>query len=52
LPTEWTLVTRDLFADCGDFTLNGLGLVSIDGQYALFDRILLGRTQADFDAAR
>ena len=43
LPTGWKLVTRDLFQDFGEFNLTGWGLGSIDGQYALFDRILLAR---------
>jgi hypothetical protein len=51
LPGQWTVVTRDLFADFGEFTLTGLGLAAIDGESALFDHIVLGRTQADVDAA-
>ncbi|MES1213380.1 MAG: hypothetical protein ABUL64_02230 [Singulisphaera sp.] len=49
LPSEWVVVTRDLFADFGEFTLTGLGLAPIDGEYALFDHIYLGRTLRDFD---
>ena len=49
VPTEWKLVTRDLFEDFGEFNFTGLGLAMIDGKYALFDRILLGRTAADFE---
>ncbi len=50
LPEGWTLVTRDLYADFGEFTLTGLALSPIDGDYALFDHIYLGRHAADFSA--
>jgi hypothetical protein len=49
LPTGWTLVTRDLFADFGEFNFTGLTLSMMDGQYVLFDRILLGRVVTDFE---
>ncbi len=49
LPTGWTLVTRDLFEDFGEFNFTGLAFSMIDGQYVLFDRILLGRAMTDFD---
>ena len=49
LPGEWTVVTRDLFADFGEFTLNGLAFSPLDGEYALFDHIYLGRATADLD---
>lgn len=48
LPTEWTVVTRDLFADFGAFQLDGLALVAGDGEFALFDHIYLGRSEDDF----
>ncbi len=48
-PTQWTLVTRDLFADFGEFTLTGIGAIYLDGKSALFDHIYLGRSIADFD---
>jgi hypothetical protein len=51
LPDGWTLVTRDLYADFGEFTLSGLALSPIDGDYALFDHIYLARQQSDFSAA-
>jgi|GEM_PF-223631 len=51
LPEEWVVVTRDLFADNGEFTLNGLALSAVDGEFALFDHIYLGRTLRDFDLA-
>ena len=42
LPGEWVVVTRDLYADNGDFTLNGLALSPVDGEFALFDHIYPG----------
>jgi hypothetical protein len=51
LPEGWVLVTRDLYADFGEFTLTGLALSPIDGDYALFDHIYLARQAADFSAA-
>ncbi|HVU87822.1 MAG TPA: hypothetical protein VHD36_10915 [Pirellulales bacterium] len=49
LPNDWVVVTRDLFADFGEFTLTGLALAPVDGDFALFDHIYLGRTPRDFD---
>jgi hypothetical protein len=49
LPDGWILVTRDLYNDFGEFTLTGIALSPIDGDYALFDHIYLARRQADFD---
>ncbi len=49
LPSDWVVVTRDLYADFGDFTLTGLALAPVDGEFALFDHIYLGRTPRDFD---
>jgi hypothetical protein len=48
LPTDFTVVTRDLFADFGEFTLTGLGLAAVDGNAALFDHIYLARKPEDF----
>jgi hypothetical protein len=49
-PREWTVVTRDLFADFGQvpFTLTGMAFTSMDG-VALFDHVYLGRTIEDLD---
>ena len=52
LPAGFTLVTRDLFADFGEFTLTGLALSPVDGEYALFDHIYLGATPADFELVK
>jgi hypothetical protein len=49
LPTEWSIVTRDLFADFGEFTLTGIALSPIDGQFGYFDHIYLGTSPADFE---
>ncbi len=51
LPNDWVVVTRDLFADFGEFTFNGLGLSAMDGEAALFDHVYLGRAPRDFDLA-
>jgi hypothetical protein len=47
-----TLVTRDLYADFGEFTFTGLALSAIDGQGAVFDHIYLGRTVDDLDTVK
>ncbi len=52
LPSSFVIVTRDLYSDFGEFTLTGLALSSIDGEYALFDHIYLGRNAIDFDLVR
>lgn len=39
-PTEWTIVTRDLWQDVGDCTLTGIAPTTMDGP-ALFDQIEL-----------
>jgi hypothetical protein len=50
-PGEWELVTRDLFKDYGAFTISGFALSPLDGTFALFDHMLLGRTVEDLDKA-
>ncbi|MGH7192722.1 MAG: hypothetical protein ACREJM_04210, partial [Candidatus Saccharimonadales bacterium] len=52
LPASFVLVTRDLFADFGEFTLTGLALSPQDGDFALFDHIYLGREPRDFEAIK
>lgn len=51
LPVDWELVTRDLFKEFGAHTITGLALTAMDGPYALFDHMLLGRTIEDLDKA-
>jgi len=43
VPTEWTVVTRDLWQDCGEFVLTGIAPTAMGGA-ALFDRIELLRS--------
>ncbi len=50
-PDEWTVVTRDLFAEGGAFTLTGIAFAALDGERAWFDQVLLARTPADFARA-
>ena len=45
-PSDWTLVTRDLWADVGDCTITGIAPTAIGGA-VLFDRIELLRTLDD-----
>ncbi len=49
LPADWVVITRDLYADFGEFTLDGIALSPIDGEFGLFDQIYLGRTPRDFE---
>jgi hypothetical protein len=48
VPAKYEVVTRDLFADFGEFTLTGLGFSAVDGQAAFFDQLYLGRSLEDF----
>jgi len=55
IPKEWTVVTRDLWEDFGKpnggtLLISGIGFTAFDGQHALFDHFVLGRTVADLDA--
>ena len=43
VPTEWTVVTRDLWQDCGEFVLTDIAPTAMGGA-ALFDRIELLRS--------
>jgi hypothetical protein len=52
LPAEWTVVTRDLATEFGEFTLTGFALTPNDGEFGLFDRILVAPTLDDLDAAQ
>lgn len=49
-PTEWTLVTLDLFKDFGEREIHGIALTAFDGAAGYFDHIYLGRTIAELDA--
>jgi hypothetical protein len=48
-PKEWTLVTRDLFADFGPMTLTGMAFTPMDGTAGLYDHIYLARSLEDLD---
>jgi hypothetical protein len=48
-PAKWTVVTRDLFADFGAFTLTGIAFTPGDGTAGLFDHMYLGRTVQHLD---
>jgi hypothetical protein len=52
LPDDFVVVTRDLFADFGEFTLTGIAFSPVDGEYALFDHLHLARAQADLDTLK
>ncbi|HUY89872.1 MAG TPA: hypothetical protein VMV10_14145 [Pirellulales bacterium] len=52
LPSAWTLVTRDLASDFGEFTTSGIALSPLDGECGRFDHIYLARTLEDFDFIR
>ncbi|HET6884113.1 MAG TPA: hypothetical protein VFI31_28420, partial [Pirellulales bacterium] len=50
LPADFVVVTRDLATDFGEFDFNGLALSAVDGDWACFDHIYLGRTIKDLDS--
>ena len=45
---NWAIYEIPL-GDFGNFELTGLGFDAVDGEYALFDHIYLGRTREDFN---
>jgi hypothetical protein len=48
-PAEWQVHTVDLLKDFGGaWTLNGLAISPMDGEYMLLDHVYLGRSLADF----
>jgi len=49
-PPKWTVVTRDLFADFGDRTIQGIALTVFGGSAGYFDHIYLGRSVEALDA--
>jgi hypothetical protein len=50
-PTEWQVVTCDMFKDFGAVSLSGVAFTPYTGGDGLFDHILLGRSVADLDKA-
>jgi len=49
-PATWTVVTRDLFADFGERTIQGIALTVFGGQPGYFDHIYFGRSIEELDA--
>jgi hypothetical protein len=49
ITTQWTVVTRDLFADFGELTITGIGAIYMDGKSVQYDHIYVGRNVADLD---
>lgn len=49
-PERWTVVTRDLYADCGEREglLTGISFTAMAG-VAFFDSVYLARSRSDFD---
>jgi hypothetical protein len=47
--TQWTIVTRDVFADFGEMTITGMGFMYFDGKSVQFDHVYVGRNVADLD---
>lgn len=46
--TDWAIVERDLFADFGDITLTGMGLLPASTESIAIDHIYLARRKSDF----
>ncbi|MDA1016573.1 MAG: DUF1553 domain-containing protein [Planctomycetota bacterium] len=49
-PTDWTVVTIDLWKDLGDCEVTGLSLMASGSGETLFDAMLLGSSIANLDA--
>ena len=49
LPEHWIVVTRDLFADFGEFELRDLLVSCFDGESVILDHVYLGRSPSDLD---
>jgi hypothetical protein len=49
-PADWTVVTRDLFADFGNIDVQALIAGCEGGEAALIDYVYLARSRADFEA--
>jgi hypothetical protein len=49
LPGQWLVITRDLFADFGEFDLRGLLVSCFEGEELYFDYVYLGRSPGDLD---
>lgn len=49
LPEHWIVITRDLFADFGEFDVSDLLVSCFDGDSVFLDHVYLGRTPGDLD---
>ena len=49
-PSEWNVVTMDLWKDMGNFNLTGMAPTCDKGEEAYFDSIILGPSIASLDA--
>jgi|GEM_PF-953410 len=49
LPEHWIVITRDLFADFGEFEIRDLLLSCFEGEGVFLDHICLGRSPGDLD---
>src|SRR5205085_656395 len=47
---KWTVITRDLFADFGQRTIQGMALTVFGTQPGYFDHIYFGRNIEELDA--
>ena len=50
-PENWTVVTRDLFAEFGEMQVTAVELFSPDGGTGHFDHLYLAATPDDFEHA-
>jgi len=48
-PADWVVVTRDLYADFGERTIQGLALTVFGGKAGYFDHIYFGRSIEELD---
>lgn len=51
LPTQWTVMTKDLWRDFGNVTLTGVSFICPDSRDAGFDELFLAKSQDDIKNA-
>lgn len=44
LPTQWEIVTKDLYSDFGNFTLSGIAFSAMDGNSGCWDDVFLHKS--------
>lgn len=49
LPEHWIVITRDLFADFGEFEIRDLLVSCFEGESLFVDHVYLGRSPSDLD---